>query len=277
LNSAEIKYRDDYSKLEAKLRDAGYSCALKALKFAREYHQGVRKDKKTPNFHHQVSIALNLYIHSDSFRKAGLNPDEVIAEGILHDTYEEHQDLLPKIRKLFPARVAFIVEKISKVRDGKEIPTLSYFQELLEYPETIIVKLHDRHHNVETISGLTPAKRVKYFCETRQLLDIVEDAIERYDLLEGILRHSHRQIEQLLKQYTENLKSSTKAKHLRYVRAFHKAGLITLSKRTLRRLSLRAADPRHLAPKRPTVMRARPPKKRPAPKKPAFWLRTATP
>ena len=51
-----------YQKLEISLRyylkGAKYTTALKALDFGSRWHNGFRKDRVTPEFQHQIEIAL---------------------------------------------------------------------------------------------------------------------------------------------------------------------------------------------------------------------------
>ena len=41
------------------LQGRGYNIALEAMEFARQYHQGTRKDNVTPEFAHQTEIAMH--------------------------------------------------------------------------------------------------------------------------------------------------------------------------------------------------------------------------
>ncbi len=57
-------YKKKVNTLRHYLKGKGFHSALKALKFGEEEHSkigtGYRKDKVTPNFYHQVEIALSL-------------------------------------------------------------------------------------------------------------------------------------------------------------------------------------------------------------------------
>lgn len=52
---------------------------------AEKYHSGLRKDKVTPIFQHQISIALYL----STLHPTLMHPAEVYIVTFLHDTYED--------------------------------------------------------------------------------------------------------------------------------------------------------------------------------------------
>jgi len=61
-----------------------YNQALKALEYASQFHTGFRKDKITPEFHHQLYIAsyVRTLINGIMF------PQETLAAAFLHDVCE---------------------------------------------------------------------------------------------------------------------------------------------------------------------------------------------
>jgi (p)ppGpp synthase/HD superfamily hydrolase len=79
-----------------------YYPALKAMEFARQLHTGLRKDNRTPAFHHQISIAQYLR----TIHKSLLFPEQTITVGFLHDAMEDYDlDMKAMIDK-FGAKTA---------------------------------------------------------------------------------------------------------------------------------------------------------------------------
>ena len=80
----------DPSKLKLSLRywlhGKEYFTALKAMDLANFYHDGMRKDGKTPEFHHQVSIAAYIRTLPNL-----LKPEATITAAFLHDLVEDYK------------------------------------------------------------------------------------------------------------------------------------------------------------------------------------------
>jgi (p)ppGpp synthase/HD superfamily hydrolase len=150
----------------------GFNNALRALEFARKYHVGVRKDGITPEFDHQLSIALYvLTLPNLTHREA------VIAAVLLHDISEDYHVSRGEIIALFADQVfatlvANGVENVTKKFRGIEKDEDVLFAQMAECPIASIVKPADRMHNLQTMVGVfTPAKQASYceFAEDRVL------------------------------------------------------------------------------------------------------------
>src|ERR1700722_7128177 len=178
MTNPKTQFYKDLHALEKVLRAAEYAHAGKALGFARRYHGGLRKDGITPNFHHQVEIAFSLYDDRKRLEAGGLDPDIAIAAGILHDTPEDNPFLpLADIEREFNTCIAATAELLNKNRNGKLLSAKKYFEKLLNDPYAIIVKLHDRRNNMETILGLPPEAQAAWILETILLLKIAKKAL----------------------------------------------------------------------------------------------------
>lgn len=174
-----------------------------------------------------MKIAFTLYDERERIEAAGLNFDEVIAVGILHDTYEDNQELqLSLLESQFNPRIVRLVTVLSKVRAGKKIPTNKYYTELLEYPEAVIVKLHDRRNNVETIGDLPVEKQVAYIPETRQLIAMAKRALDIYPELEGLIQHSRKQLKSYLDIYLGVARMAKSGKLKKVMPLLEKEGLL---------------------------------------------------
>lgn len=163
--------------LRAKLEEAGYYNALRALEFARRYHKGVRKDGVTPEFDHQLSIALYAMTLPDLIHR-----EAVIAAIFLHDISEDYAVSRQEIVGIFTcptfaALVATGVENVTKKFRGIVKDEGILFAMMEHDPVASIVKACDRMHNLQTMIGVfSREKQVAYiaFAETRVLPMIKE-------------------------------------------------------------------------------------------------------
>jgi (p)ppGpp synthase/HD superfamily hydrolase len=200
LETAQQSFSHDLSTLEKLLRGGEYRQSLICLGVARDYHPGLRKDDLTPNFHHQVRVAFSAYDDRERFKAAGLRTDDIIAGSFLHDTYEENQEIqLEQLKGLrINEDILGLMLGLSKIRYGIAIPTDKYYEQLLDDPRRLVVKLYDRRQNVESVFGLKPEKIVDYFDETNRLLEVAKRGRLKYPELEGLIQHSRNQIKQYL-------------------------------------------------------------------------------
>lgn len=151
----------------------GYFNALRALEFARRFHKGIRKDGKTPEFDHQLSMAL----HAMSLPNL-LHPEEVFATIFLHDVPEDYRVGRVEIVTIFTctsfaARVVEAVYLLNKYEeDGTPKNEDAVFAAMARNAIASIVKGLDRSHNLSTMLGVfTPKKQIAYceFAENRIL------------------------------------------------------------------------------------------------------------
>ena len=151
--------KDDHAHPDKE--EPGYADCVRALNFAESVHTGVRKDGKTPEFYHQVSILAYLMTQHRNLE----DPRSVYVAAILHDTTEDYPELEAQVAAMFPKDIANITG-LSKVRKGQIVPYTVYFSEMAHNPVTSVVKLVDRMHNVSTMPGVfKPEKMRKYIDE----------------------------------------------------------------------------------------------------------------
>lgn len=126
-----------------------YLTTLKAFNIASKYHTGMRKDGKTPEFYHQMSI----FSYLRTLHSMMDHPADTLAVAFTHDTYEDYKDSENILKDKVPEIYPYIV-RISKIRNGEKIPYSQYFGEMSECPVTSVVKAVDRIHNLSTMSGV---------------------------------------------------------------------------------------------------------------------------
>lgn len=141
--------------------------ALEALEYAQKLHVGTRKDGVTPCFDHQLSLAKFLVTLEPSLQF----PEETIAAAFLHDTAEDHHDVVSfeDLEARFGKRISDAVWLLTK-KYGTTVKEYSdYFADMAHDPIASIVKAIDRAHNVQTMPGVfTPEKQHKYVDEVER-------------------------------------------------------------------------------------------------------------
>ena len=119
---------DAYEKLKSALRywlyGRGYYMAVKAMEYAGKHHTGLRKDGKTPEFYHQLSIAG--YVRTLIL----LHPEETMAAAFLHDVVEDCDISVSEIERRFGKDTAFAVSLLSKRKDGYTIENSPYYHNI---------------------------------------------------------------------------------------------------------------------------------------------------
>lgn len=169
---------DRYQKLFIALRyycmGAKYTKALKALEFARRIHTGKRKDGTTPEFQHQVEIALYITTLKDV-----MNEEEAIAVALLHDTMEDYEDVsYPEICNATDLSIADACVLLNKTGKKPE----NYFGDISNHPVASLVKGSDRVHNINSMKGVFSAeKQQDYIKEVEQwFLPMLKNARNKF-------------------------------------------------------------------------------------------------
>ncbi len=155
---------DRYTKLEIALRyylkGAKFNTALAAMDFGLSWHKGLRKDGVTPEFQHQIEIAL--YCIS---LKGIVDEEMTITAALLHDTIEDHENAEHKMMDKFDEKVMRICRLLDKTGKKPE----DYFAWIAKDSVASIVKGADRVHNVNSMVGVfTKEKQAKYVAEVEQ-------------------------------------------------------------------------------------------------------------
>lgn len=165
------KFQKKLLTLRQQLVGARYHHALAALEFAHRFHTGLRRDNVTPEFQHQIEIALFALTLPDlMFRQ------EVIATIMLHDVREDYGVTAAEIRELFfedpdfAARVDRAVENMTKEFRGVKKDEQALFDAMSQDPIASIAKGCDRIHNIGSMLGVfTTEKQKKYVQEVHDL------------------------------------------------------------------------------------------------------------
>lgn len=162
---------------------SGYHEALTALEFAKRHTPGYRKDKVTPNFDHQVSIALHAYTLKDTL----LLPEQVLATIMTHDLIEDEGISESDLRELFrnaefAREIATATDLLSKEVRGVKRDEAALFQAMARNPIASIVKPFDRINNHQGMPGVFKPEKIRsYLVETETLiLPMVKQAKQNF-------------------------------------------------------------------------------------------------
>ncbi len=138
----------------------------RAYDFSAAVHKGQRRKSGEPYFVHPVEVAgliADLRLDSDC-----------VATGLLHDTVEDTLTTLAEIEELFGAKVAKLVDGVTKIgqinfRSREEKQAENFRKMLLAMASdirVILIKLADRTHNMRTLSALDAGRQQAIAQET---------------------------------------------------------------------------------------------------------------
>lgn len=204
------KFEKKLLTLRQQLVGARYFHALAALEFAHRFHTGLRKDGVTPEFQHQIEIALFALTLPDLMFR-----EEVIATILLHDVREDYDITDREIRDLFfhnaefAERVARAVENMTKVFRGVKKDEAMLFEAMSQDPIASIAKGCDRMHNLQSMVGVFKLSKQKDYIQ------------EVHDLFLPMLKKARRLFPHQVNAY-ENIKHILQSQ-IQLIEAVHQA------------------------------------------------------
>ncbi|PIP04100.1 MAG: hypothetical protein COZ49_01345 [Candidatus Yonathbacteria bacterium CG_4_10_14_3_um_filter_47_65] len=132
----------------------------KAYYFAEQAHEGQKRLTGEPFFYHLFETGKNLAVF-------GVDARTIVA-GLIHDTLEDGKASAEEIEKQFGAEVLFLVEGVTKLGKLKYHGIERHVESLRKLfiatahdVRVIIIKLADRLHNIQTLSGHTNHEKQK--------------------------------------------------------------------------------------------------------------------
>jgi len=140
----------------------------KAYLFAKEAHEGQKRNSGEPYFNHLFETAKNI---------AELEMDAIsVSAGFLHDILEDTEIKPEVIEKMFGKEILFIVEGVSKIGSIRYHGADRYNEALRKLLfatskdlRVLIVKFCDRLHNMETLSFVPKEKQERIARETLEI------------------------------------------------------------------------------------------------------------
>lgn len=175
INAAFEKLLDSYIHSEHR----GHTEIItQAFNFAKQAHKGVRRLSGEPYILHPIAVAQ--IVSSE----IGLGSTSICA-ALLHDVEEDTDYTNEDISNLFGAKVANIVEGLTKIAGGifgdKASLQAETFKKLLltmsDDIRVILIKIADRLHNMRTLSSMIPGKQYKIAGETMYIYAPIADRL----------------------------------------------------------------------------------------------------
>ncbi len=164
-----IRFEDLIEKVRATNPDADVELLRRAYVFSAYEHKGQVRHSGEPYLVHPLEVANVL---------AEMKLDVVaVAAGLLHDIVEDTQTSIERIKELFGADIAHVVEGVTKLgaipfSSSEERQAENFRKMLLAMVDdirVILVKLADRLHNMRTLHHLPEERRIKIAQETRDI------------------------------------------------------------------------------------------------------------
>src|SRR5580765_5472566 len=164
-----IRFEDLLDKVKAYSPDADLELLRRAYVFSAFEHRGQVRRSGEPYLIHPLAVAEFL---------ADMKLDVIaVSAGLLHDVVEDTLTTIERIRELFGAEVAHVVEGVTKISaipfSSSEERQAENFRKMLlamvDDIRVILVKLADRLHNMRTLNHLPEERRIKIAQETRDI------------------------------------------------------------------------------------------------------------
>jgi len=157
----------DYSKTSHRQK---IELITKAFNFAKAAHKGIKRRSGEPYIMHPLAVARIVV------REIGLGSTS-ICSALLHDVVEDTDYTVEDIENLFGAKIAQIVDGLTKISGGvfaeKASEQAENFRKLLitmsDDIRVILIKLSDRLHNMRTLGSMPLAKQYKIAGETQYI------------------------------------------------------------------------------------------------------------
>ena len=163
--------------------------------FLESIHKG-QKRKTGENY------TSHLYAVRDILAEEGVCEKTILNSALLHDVLEDGGISKEYLSFRFGEKVSAIVEAVSKDTSWNTAycKTKSYLDSiessLAEHPESVLIKMADRLHNLRTIDGFSLKKKKEYLNETKECFIPLFEAVIR-DTKIGTLKKA---LESLLKK-----------------------------------------------------------------------------
>ena len=233
INDAFQKLLDDY--LSSRHRKK-VDLITKAFNFARQAHKGVRRLSGEPYIMHPIAVA------QIACSEIGLGSTS-ICSALLHDVVEDTDYTVEDIQNIFGAKIAQIVDGLTKISGGifgeQASAQAENFKKLLltmsDDIRVILIKICDRLHNMRTLDSQPANKQYKIAGETLYIyaplanrlgLNKIKSELENlsfkfehpdeYAAIEAKLQSTRASRDELFTQFTNPIEDALKQMGIRY-------------------------------------------------------------
>jgi guanosine-3',5'-bis(diphosphate) 3'-pyrophosphohydrolase len=160
------RYRRLLRKAKPILNEGDAKLIKRAFTIALEAHKDMRRKSGEPFIFHPLAVA------QICVEEIGLGTTSIIA-ALLHDVVEDTDIELEDIERIFGAKVARIIDGLTKIRGVFEYGSSQQaenFRKMLftlsDDVRVILIKLADRLHNMRTLDSMPRNKQLKIASET---------------------------------------------------------------------------------------------------------------
>ena len=208
----------------------------KAFNFARQAHKGVRRLSGEPYIMHPIAVA------QIACAEIGLGSTS-ICSALLHDVVEDTDYTVEDIENIFGAKIAQIVDGLTKISGGifgeQASAQAENFKKLLltmsDDIRVILIKICDRLHNMRTLESQPANKQYKIAGETLYIyaplanrlgLNKIKSELENlsfkfehpdeYAAIEAKLRSTQVSRDELFEQFTNPIEASLQKMGIKY-------------------------------------------------------------
>ena len=233
INEAFQKLLDDYISTRHRKK---VDLITKAFNFARQAHKGVRRLSGEPYIMHPIAVA------QIACSEVGLGSTSICA-ALLHDVVEDTDYTVEDIENIFGAKIAQIVDGLTKISGGifgeQASAQAENFKKLLltmsDDIRVIIIKICDRLHNMRTLESQPANKQYKIAGETLYIyaplanrlgLNKIKSELENlsfkfehpdeYASIESKLKLSSEERDELFSQFTNPIEKALKQMGIKY-------------------------------------------------------------
>jgi len=163
-----ITFEDLKKVLSLNYTDADMKTVIKAFHFASEAHRGQKRRTGEDYIYHPLAAAYYL---------AKMKMDITsISAALLHDVPEDTDFTFEDIKHNFGKEIYYLVRGVTKLGHLKYRGMERYAENLRKMflamskdLRIIIIRLADRRHNMETLQGVRPEKRLRIAKETLEI------------------------------------------------------------------------------------------------------------
>ena len=233
INEAFQKLLNDYISSRHRKK---VDLITKAFNFARQAHKGVRRLSGEPYIMHPIAVA------QIACSEVGLGSTSICA-ALLHDVVEDTDYTVEDIENIFGAKIAQIVDGLTKISGGifgeQASAQAENFKKLLltmsDDIRVIIIKICDRLHNMRTLESQPANKQYKIAGETLYIyaplanrlgLNKIKTELENlsfrfehpdeYASIESKLKQTSDARDELFSQFTTPIEDSLKQMGIKY-------------------------------------------------------------
>lgn len=198
------------------LSGIGKKTIIQAFELANKAHENQKRADGTPYIQHCLATAKTL-------AKIGMDA-RTISAGIMHDVPEDTKITLISIRKDFDSDIAYMIDGITKLGKIKLKSTPEeyklenwrrMFLAMASDIRTVIIKLADRLHNMQTLDNLPEQKRHRIANETMEIYVPIANRLGIGEIYGELVDLCFKNLD--LKNYEETKKQSEKKVQVDYL------------------------------------------------------------